>query len=165
MGNSIEKMVCGHKLANDLFVYSYANCIGIEEPCNGDRYIGFGAIVIPCNGIYLPNELRFCKRIKKYIDERLYNFKWYGVLDIANLNCDWGFLIEKTDHIKPKAVMFNLAKEFLPSMDQFRCIYVETYSEIKTVSILDAAAIADLYIEAIDAVVKERKDAIERGNK
>jgi predicted HTH domain antitoxin len=61
--------------------------------------------------------------------------------------------------------MFNLAKEFLSSMDQFRCIYVETYSEIKTVSILDAAAIADLYIEAIAAVVKERKDAIERGNK
>lgn len=151
-------------LANDLKIYSFACCIGVQLPKFGDKYIGLGAVIFPCNyNKELHNNMIYGNRINKYYNKTNESYiLWeYKNEDICST---WGNIITK-DKEESNTIRNCLQNEFayVYANCMFRYNYFTILDDVKSQCIRNASNIADIFNMSVANMVEDRINKIKEG--
>lgn len=145
-----------------------AACIGVQKPEIGDKYIGYSAIILPCNeNGYLHDEFVYGKRFVPYFAYVNNNAKCrWSYNDIESLSASWGYCIRKNDKFEKSEFLTYLNELFSNQYPfGFRYCIVQTVSDTKTGCVKEAFDIASLYMQGINSLIEERINNLIEGDR
>lgn len=165
LGSAFKTITSKFELANGLNIYSFACCIGVQPPSQGDKYIGLGAVIFPCNSnASLHDQLKYGRRINKYYtkENEAYQLWEYNNED---LDFRWGNTITKDEKVY-NIIRQKLQSEFVYKYVNcmFRYNYFTLTHDIKSECVRLASKYADIFNMSIASMVEERMNNIKEGN-
>lgn len=162
--NTIDSILSAFTLRNNLTMYSFATCIGVQEPICGDNYVGLGAVVLPCESDGRLNaQLIYGDRITSYYEE-CEDIIW-GIHGIG-LHPTWGTEVPVDDGANTN-IRKIMKSWFSPiyTNTSFRYNFFTLNREFKSECVADCAHEADNYMKAIAEMVADRVEKINAGNR